>query len=268
MSNSSGQNIIPENEFRCQWMDAGVVEYKLCDKKFLCDQCAFDLEIRFHQHSVECQSVPIAATAPSDFGRQFRFEDIVKRRLDTLCAYPLPDDRLYHRNHFWMKANEKGIYRFGMDVAAANLWQPIMSVVVSRVPNEVKRMDPYCWIMLSEGAISLRAPVDGLLMRFNPEIVRQPSLITTDPFGKGWLMEMSLKNRARGMNDFYRADEIQETQRRSLASLANNLEEAYSQTRPAVGITMNDGGIAMQNIENILGAKTYFEIVSRICFLQ
>ncbi len=267
MSNASGQSVIPENEFRCQWMDAGVVEYKLCDKNFQCDQCAFDGEIRFNRHSAERQSVPIIASASSDSEQPLRFDQIVKRRLDALSTYPLRDDRIYHRNHFWMETKEKGICRFGLDAIAANLWQPIMSVVVPRVPSEVKRMDPCCWIVLSEGAISLHAPVDGLLMRFNPEMIQQPSLITTDPFGRGWLMEMSMKNRTKGMNDFYQAEKIQETQLHLLASLGNNFEEAYAQNRASVGITMNDGGVVIQDIENVLGAKTYFEIVSRICFL-
>ncbi|MFZ1976587.1 MAG: glycine cleavage system protein H [Bacteroidota bacterium] len=267
MSNGAEQNVIPENELRCQWMDVGVVEYKLCDKYFQCDQCMFDREIRFHQHSPKRQSVPIIAAVSSESGQPFKFDQIVKRRLDALSAYPLPDDRLYHRNHFWMEPKEKEIYRFGLDAVAANLWRPIMSVVISRAPSEVKRMDPYCWIVLSEGAISLHAPVDGMLMRFNPEMVQQPSLITSDPFGKGWLVEMSIKHHAKGIHDFCRAEEIQEAQRRGLASMKNNFEEAYTQNSASVGITMNDGGVVIQDIENVLGAKTYFEIVSRICFL-
>src|SRR4030067_3521666 len=40
------RNIWPANESPCIWMEAGIIDYKLCDKNFDCENCPFDTIIK------------------------------------------------------------------------------------------------------------------------------------------------------------------------------------------------------------------------------
>ena len=38
----AGFKVVPSGEERCIWMEAGVIDYKLCNNYFNCHTCAFD----------------------------------------------------------------------------------------------------------------------------------------------------------------------------------------------------------------------------------
>ncbi len=42
----SGMHVVPEGEFKCIWMTAGIISYKLCDYQFRCEVCPFDIVMR------------------------------------------------------------------------------------------------------------------------------------------------------------------------------------------------------------------------------
>lgn len=46
MSRQYELSTIPQGELRCVWMDADIVDYKLCNLKLCCEGCPFDAQIR------------------------------------------------------------------------------------------------------------------------------------------------------------------------------------------------------------------------------
>jgi glycine cleavage system H protein len=40
----------------------------------------------------------------------------------------------------------------------------------------------------------LVSPVSGRILRRNEHVLRTPSLVNTDPYGRGWLVEVELTN--------------------------------------------------------------------------
>ena len=40
----------------------------------------------------------------------------------------------------------------------------------------------------------LVSPVSGRILRRNEDVLRTPSLVNTDPYGRGWLVEVELTN--------------------------------------------------------------------------
>ena len=268
MDADNSYSLIPEGELRCIWMDAGVVSYKLCDRGLECEGCPFDADVRRHWESV----VPLngktcPAKTPHAEGTNASaatFSEAVNCMLDEATEAPTPSDRMFHRNHFWLQHREGNVCRIGIDRIAAGLLRPVLSLVRSTVPAPVLMHEPCCWLVLSKGTISVPSPLDGTLQMFNPALFERPSLLDTDPYGEGWMMEIAVRPKARGLQDFVPHGEQPNLQRRQISGVRKAFDESFRQRQPSVGSTMYDGGMNVGDIETVLGTRNHFDILSRI----
>ena len=265
MKNQSTNSVIPEGELRCVWMDAGISEFKLCDQEFRCETCTFNTTVT--QQNKEKTMPHIQQEAQlSGNGRAMTadslFHSVLKKRLDYLRTVNIPQDRMYSRGQFWIQQNATGNYRVGINHILANFFQPILSIVFSKAPTNIHRHDPFCWIILPGGAITLRSPIEATITQFNPALQQKPGLLSTSPFNDGWIIEITAKSK--GLNSFISSNDPQRLMKRTL----NNVEHLFGQTfqhlQPPAGSTLFDGGVSLGNIESILGPTIYKEVVNRI----
>ncbi|MGY8767336.1 MAG: glycine cleavage system protein H [Pirellulales bacterium] len=101
-----------------------------------------------------------------------------------------PTDRLYAKNHTW--AQKKGeLYQFGFTAYAVRLLQDVYFLewhIDNNTP--VTNGQEIGFIESSKAESDLYAPKDGNLVRFNPDLMNDPSLINVDLYGQGWLFEI------------------------------------------------------------------------------
>jgi glycine cleavage system H protein len=265
MKNQSTNSVIPDGELRCVWMDAGVTEFKLCDKEFCCDTCTFNTN--FVQQHKDTTTSPFQDDLKSmTDGRTMTadsyFNTVLKKRLDTLRNVPIPQDRIYNRGQFWIQQNAAGNYHVGINHILANFFQPILSIVMSKAPANIHRHDPFCWIILPGGAITLRSPIDATITRFNPALQQVPNLLNTAPFTGGWIMEITAKSK--GLNSFASSTDAHRLAKQMLHTIEHIFKQTFQRLQPTVGATLYDGGIGLATIESILGPTVYREVVNRI----
>lgn len=73
--------------------------------------------------------------------------------------------------------------------------------------NEDVAADEICAeIETDEGPLNIYCPVDGKIVEINGAVVENPSLITEDPFGDGWLIRVEPSN-ASDLEDMDEEDE-------------------------------------------------------------
>jgi glycine cleavage system H lipoate-binding protein len=265
MKNHSTNSVIPENELRCVWMDAGVAEYKLCDKEFRCETCTFNMNV-LQENKEKTARQSDHETLPVINGRALTaealFNSILKKRLDHMRTIPVPQDRSYSRGQFWIMQSSAGVYRIGINHVLANLFEPILSVVMSKAPVTVHRHDPFCWVILPGGAITLRSPIDATITRFNPALQQIPNLLCAAPFHDGWIMEITAKSK--GLNSFASSNDSQRLVKHSLHNVEQIFKKTFHSLQPIGGTTLFDGGVNLGSIESILGPTLYREVVNRI----
>ena len=107
--------------------------------------------------------------------------------------YPavLPADRRYCRNHMWCLATEDKRARFGFTSYAVRLMQDVYFLDWQVNAADVlgaKQLIGH--IETSKAMSDLFAPAAGALIRFNDELLKDPSAINVDNYGAGWLFEM------------------------------------------------------------------------------
>ncbi len=105
-------------------------------------------------------------------------------------AANIPLDRLYARNHMWaMQAGRS--WRFGFTAYAVRLLQDVYFLEWSVDPGTTLRERQSIGAIESSKAESeLFAPMAGRLLRFNEELLSDPSGINVDNYGTGWLFEI------------------------------------------------------------------------------
>jgi glycine cleavage system H protein len=107
-----------------------------------------------------------------------------------------PTDRLYVRSHMWFQA-EADAYRVGFTAFAVRLLQDVYFLDWSVEPGTaVQARQEIGEIESSKAVSTLHAPADGVLLRFNRELLKDPTAINTDNYGKGWLFDFNPKETA------------------------------------------------------------------------
>ena len=266
MKNQSTNSVIPDGELRCVWMDAGIIEFKLCDQKFCCETCAFNKNITQQCIEKTLPHHPQQETQPSTDSRAMTadafFHNVLEKRLDHLRTVYIPQDRIYSRGQFWIQQNATGNYRVGINHILANFFQPILSIVISKAPANIHRHDPFCWIILPGGAITLRSPIDATITRFNPALQHIPDLLNVAPFSDGWIMEITAKSK--GLNSFTSSADSQRLVKRTLHNVEHLFKQTFQHLQPSAGTTLFDGGVRLGTIESILGPTIFRDVVNRI----
>jgi glycine cleavage system H lipoate-binding protein len=265
MENQSTNSVIPEGEYRCVWMDAGIADFKLCDQEFRCESCAFNMNVT-QQHRETTVPQTQQETQHSTNGKAMTadalFSSLLKKRLDHLRAVDVPQDRTYSRGQFWIQQHEAGNYRIGINHILANFFQPILSIVISKAPANIYRHDPFCWIVLPGGAITLRSPIEATITRFNPALQQRPNLLTDAPFNDGWIMEITAKSK--GLTSLTSSTDAHRLVKRTLQNAEHIFKQTFQHLQPSIGTTLFDGGVNMGTIESILGPTIYKEVINRI----
>lgn len=156
----------------CVWMDAGVVAFRLCDRGFACEHCPFDAALRRDPRAAELDETHFAAT--------------------DAVAWQFPPDRLYTDGHLWIQTVRGGHVRAGIDSCAARLLRPVRGVMATHPPGLLQRGDPLCTLVVEGGELPLRSPITGRVCGWNSAIDEHPEVVSSEPYGAGWLAELTV----------------------------------------------------------------------------
>jgi glycine cleavage system H protein len=105
----------------------------------------------------------------------------------------VPDDLLYTESHEWIKREGDNI-RVGItDHAQAELTD-VVFVELPKKDRSVAAKEAVAVVESVKAASDIYAPVKGTVVDANQDLLSNPALINTDPFGKGWLFLLKIEN--------------------------------------------------------------------------
>ena len=114
------------------------------------------------------------------------------------AAFPL--DRRYAKNHMWAKCCEPEqdsdvvTWRFGLSAYAVRLLQDVYFLDWDvEPPSAVQSRQMIGAIESKKAESDLYAPLAGTLSAINQDVLSDPSLINADPYGKGWMIELTVQ---------------------------------------------------------------------------
>ena len=107
----------------------------------------------------------------------------------------IPVDRLYADNHLWLQPIEGDVnqYKVGFTAYSVRLLQDVYFLEWMIEPQTaVKLRQEVGEIESSKALSSLYAPADGTLLKFNEELLDDPTAINTDCYNNGWLFTIEV----------------------------------------------------------------------------
>jgi glycine cleavage system H protein len=93
---------------------------------------------------------------------------------------------LYAPTHTWIRPEGERL-RVGLDDLAQRLLPWAVAVELPRPGQKVREGEPVASISSGGREARIAAPVSGTIVAVNPEVAREPTLVKSENYGRGWL---------------------------------------------------------------------------------
>jgi len=105
----------------------------------------------------------------------------------------IPDSLKYTKEHEWVASTPNAlVYRVGITDYAQSALGDIVYVQMPKVGQSLTA-DTVCGEVESTKSVSeIFSPVTGSVVSINTDLSTAPETINTDPYGSGWLFEVSV----------------------------------------------------------------------------
>ncbi len=263
--------LIPSGEMNCIWAEAGLVSYKLCERQYQCEDCPFDKVMRgksgpaFAPPTTKRSDVPDMSGSGKDVATaRASLRSLVDDMFSMPSFVPLPDDRVYSRNHIWMKRVRDRVHRIGLDLYAAHFLGQIENVICLQPGCSFSRNCPLIWITSNDGAVAVPSPISGRVTDVNPAVANSGRMVFDDPYGQGWVSVIT--------TDY---SQMSEDNLQGQLQLRLRFEEQFRQLKeevlieleagvPPLGATLMDGGLRPNNLSDLIGTRKYISFLNKL----
>lgn len=107
----------------------------------------------------------------------------------------IPTNLKYTKDHEWLRVEGEFAYVGITDYAQSELGE-IIFVEVETVGETLQEGEVFGTVEAVKTVSELFLPIDGEIIAFNDELTDKPELVNEDPYGKGWMVKMSIASMA------------------------------------------------------------------------
>jgi hypothetical protein len=236
MTNENEKMNSPQADFesmKCVWMSSGLVNYKLCDFNFNCDDCPFDKSMHNVHHLGLDETKSIY--------------ELIEGKIHSLKSTDCYSTHLQLNNNVILKKLYENSYYLGLNRLAYTLLDNISDYEILSEKDIVTKDEPLIKIQGDWGKLTIPSPAPFLSI----EKIKKN---TADVCSNTWL---ALIEAPENISDFV-------ITRKEYDEKINNLERVLADClveTPVVVITLNDGGKPIRFLYELVGKKKYLEIL-------
>jgi|TARA_B100001142_G_C14245101_1_gene620950 glycine cleavage system H protein len=104
---------------------------------------------------------------------------------------PIPKELKYTEDHEWVKVDGE-IATVGITDHAQSELGDIIFIEFPEINDLFERMEPFGTIEAVKTVADLFSPLNGKIIEINKELEDSPELVNSDPYGKGWIVKVSV----------------------------------------------------------------------------
>src|SRR5574341_143089 len=155
--------------------------------------------------------------------------------------FRVPDGFAFQRGHGWVRPEPAGVLTLGIDDFAQQLVGPLAAVRLPSV-GSVLSNDRGAWSLEAGGKrVDVLAPVSGTVLAVNEDVLRDPTLVNGDPYGRGWLLKVQAPRGLAALRDLMAPPAA----RRWMQQVSHALTATMS---PELGQVYQDGGVPVHGL--------------------
>lgn len=112
----------------------------------------------------------------------------------------IPNDLSYTAQHEWVKITD-GVARIGITDYAQDALGDVVFVGVPSLGSSVVAEQSFTEVESTKSVSDIYAPVSGTVTAVNNALATQPELLNKDPYGAGWICEITIAGAAPALLD-------------------------------------------------------------------
>jgi glycine cleavage system H protein len=128
-----------------------------------------------------------------------------KSTTDKLLFMNIPSNLKYTKDHEWIRVEGEEAVIGITDFAQGELGD-IVFLEIETVGETLEQEEVFGTVEAVKTVSDLFMPVSGEVLEVNPELEATPELVNKDPYGKGWLIKIAIKDVSQ-LADLLSADE-------------------------------------------------------------
>lgn len=105
----------------------------------------------------------------------------------------VPDGLLYSSDHEWVRVDGTTA-RVGITDYAQDALGDVVFVQAPTVGSSVASGDSFSEVESTKSVSDIYAPVSGVVASVNDRLDSEPALVNSDPYGDGWLCEITMSS--------------------------------------------------------------------------
>jgi len=234
--------LIPEDEQKCIWMTTGFISYKLCDRSYQCETCPLDQAIKNEEVGEDDWGRPFHKVSPSE----------VNGMEESLRSDSISGSVFYHPDHCWVQVENPEKVKVGIDDLLAQLITNVKVVILPQTGSFYGQGECCAHVIQDDYILPVVAPLSGSIQTVNLRLKKEPELIISDPGGDGWLITIKPKNLESDLKKLLFGREALLWYRREEKELIARADLLLQHGSQAVGPTMQDGGVRVDRLRDIL----------------
>jgi glycine cleavage system H protein len=107
----------------------------------------------------------------------------------------IPQDLYYTKEHEYLKeTSEEGVYVVGITDYAQGELGDVVYVELPAAGDSFAKKETFGTIEAVKAVSDLYCPVPGEVVEVNPRLDDDPSLVNSDPYGKGWMIRIRIED--------------------------------------------------------------------------
>ena len=106
-----------------------------------------------------------------------------------------PTDALYSEEHeYLLPSGEEGVYTVGITDYAQGELGDVVYVELPDVGDKYGRMEVFGTVEAVKAVSDLFCPISGEIVEVNTALNDDPSMVNSDPYGKGWMVKIRVSS--------------------------------------------------------------------------
>jgi len=198
----------------------GAIGFKTCPQSYHCIDCEFD----------------------QFFNDQFKVYTLLQPvQFDKISGISMPMGYYFSRGHTWIKIEDNGMVRMGIDDFACKLLGRFTSLSTPLMGKKLIQGKPAITLGRQGHKVSFQAPVNGVITEVNAHARKNPGLISETPYTDGWVLTLYCPDLKEDLKRLLFMDTAKKFTNASVTHLYGFLEEV-TQLKAA------DGGALISDI--------------------
>ena len=189
--------------------------------------------------------------------------EVVRRAMASIAQwFSVPEGLYYHQGHSWVMPQGAELVKVGVDDFAQRLVGSTNKINLPKVGSRIEQGDVGWKLGIDAKTIDMLSPVTGDVVAVNKDIVKNPTLINQDPYGKGWLMMVKPANQRATVKNLLTGKLATAWMEKTADALRERIGD------DELGTVYQDGGLPVSGIAKALSPDAWDKMAGEFFLTQ